>query len=371
MQQQTFSCDLDIRRSRLAWSPPSAYARREQVLYAGAFPSAIFGTLAQQMQTHAKSIAAAARRRRLTPPLQSQPPDGSEAHLFHLVARGTADEVLAIGLQRGWFTDLYHRALTVSWPSFFALGGAIYLLTNMFFAMLYVLQPGSINNARPGAFSDAFFFSVETIATIGYGVMSPATVYANLVMTVESAIGLLFVAMTTGLVFARFSRPTARVSFSRVAVIGPHNGKPTLTVRLANERRNQMLAAEVSMTLVRDERTVEGMLLRRFYDLTLIRDRSPVFALTFTVMHEIDDKSPLHGITAAELAGLNAELVVTSSGIDETLVAPVHARASYLPHEILWNHRFADIMGYTEDGRRAIDYARFHDTVKLEAAAAD
>jgi len=318
------------------------------------------------MRTHAKSRAAAARRHRHSQPLASKPPDGSTPHLFHLIARGTADQVVAVNLRRQRFSDLYHRTLTMSWPSFFAVGGAIYLLANMFFATLYVLQPASIMNARSGSFLDAFFFSVETIATIGYGVMSPATVYANVVMTVESAVGLLFVAMTTGLVFARFSRPTARVIFGRVAVVGPHNGKPTLTIRMANERRNQMLAAEVAVTLVRDEQTTEGVLLRRFYDLKLVRDRSPVFAMTFTVMHEIDAASPLHGCTCEVLSGLNAELVVTTTGIDETLVQPVHARTSYLPHEILWNHRFADIIGYTEDGRRAIDYARFHDTVSLE-----
>ena len=201
--------------------------------------------------------------------------------------------------------------------------------------------------------------------------MAPATLYANLVMTAESAAGLLVVAMTTGLVFARFSRPTARVIFSRVAVVGPHNGRPTLSVRLANQRRNQLLAAQVSMTLVRDERTAEGELRRRFYDLKLLRDRSPVFALTFSVMHEIDQQSPLRGAAPEVLAEFNAELIVTASGIDETLAQPVHARTSYLPNEIRWNHRFADILGWTEDGRRAIDYSRFHDTVALEAAAAD
>ncbi len=320
------------------------------------------------MQTFAKSRAAAARRGagHRASPLRHEPPDGGEVHLFHLIARETSDQVLAVGVRREWFSDLYHRALTVSWPRFLALGLAFYLLANALFAGLYLLQPGSINNARPGAVTDAFFFSVETIATIGYGVMSPATVYANLVMTVESACGLLLVALTTGLVFARFSRPTARVMFSRVAVIGPHNGKPTLTVRLANQRRNQMLAAQVAVTLVRDEITAEGALLRRFYDLKLVRDRSPVFAMTFTVMHEIDAASPLRGVTPEVLAERNAELVVTTSGVDETLVQPVHARTSYLPHEILWNHRFTDIMGWTEDGRRAVDYSRFHDTVALE-----
>ena len=298
-------------------------------------------------------------------PLHSAPPDGGKVRLNHLVARGTADQVMSLGLKRKWFGDFYHRALTIGWLGFFALGSGVYVAANVGFAALYLLQPGSILNARPGAFNDAFFFSVQTMATIGYGVMSPATLYANLLMTLETAVGLMLIALATGLVFARFSRPTARVIFSRVAVVGPHNGTPTLSARVANQRHNQILAAEASMTLVRDEQTAEGEMIRRFYDLKLRRDRSPIFALTFTVMHEIDEDSPLRGLSAAALGELNAEIVVTASGIDETLVQPVHARASYLPQEILWDHRFVDIMGWTEDGRRAIDYRRFHDTVSL------
>ena len=307
----------------------------------------------------------ARRARHRAPPLRTEPPDGGEAHLVHLIARDTADRVLAVGLRREWFGDLYHRILTMSWPSFFGAGSATYIAANLVFAALYLLQPGSVAKAHPGSFADAFFFSVQTMATIGYGVMSPATFYANLLMTVETAVGLMFVALTTGLVFARFSRPTARVLFSEVAVVGPYNGTPTLQIRIANQRQNQILAAEVSITLLRDEVSTEGDLRRRFYDLKLLRDRSPVFALTFTALHSIDHDSPLYGMSAKELAAHNAEIVVATSGIDEILVQRVHARASYLPHEILWNHRFVDVIGWTEDGRRAIDYRRFHDTVSL------
>jgi inward rectifier potassium channel len=315
----------------------------------------------------AEPAASRRRSRRSAPVLRNAPPDGGEVHLNHLIARDTADQVLTLGLKRPWFGDLYHRILTVGWLAFFAIGSATYLAANLVFATLYLLQPGAIAHAHPGSFADAFFFSVQTMATIGYGQMSPATFYANLLMTVETAVGLMFVALTTGLVFARFSRPTARVLFSRVAVVHHYNGTPTLSIRLANERQNQLLAAEVSMTLVRDEVSAEGELSRRFYDLTLLRNRSPVFALTFRVMHPIDRDSPLHGMTVDRLAEQNAELVVATSGIDETMVQPVHARTSYLPHEILWDHRFVDILGWTEDGRRAIDYRRFHDTVSLDS----
>ena len=300
-----------------------------------------------------------------TPPLSQTPPEGANPHLFHLIARDTADQVVRLGVERQWFGDLYHRILTMSWWQFFAVGTATYGAANLVFAALYLLQPGSIAQARPGSFADAFFFSVQTMATIGYGVMSPATFYANVLMTLETAVGLMVVALTTGLVFARFSRPTARVLFSNVAVVGPYDGVPTLSIRLANQRQNQLLAAEVTMTLVRDETTAEGELTRRFYDLTLLRDRSPVFALTFRVMHPIDADSPLHGMTYEKLAEQHAEIVVIAAGVDETLVQRVGARTSYLPHEILWAHRFVDIFGWTEDGRRAIDYARFHDTVRV------
>ena len=297
--------------------------------------------------------------------LRATPPEGANPHLFHLIERDTADEVIRLGVERQWFGDLYHRILTMRWWQFFAVGTAAYVAANIAFAALYMLQPGSIAQAHPGSVADAFFFSVQTMATIGYGVMAPATFYANLLMTFETAVGLMFVALTTGLVFARFSRPTARVLFSKVAVVSPYNGVPTLSIRVANQRQNQLLAAEVSMTLVRDETSEEGELTRRFYDLALMRNRSPVFALTFRPMHPIDADSPLYGMTYEKLAEQHAEIVVTAGGVDETLVQPVNARTSYLPHEILWAHQFVDIFGWTEDGRRAIDYRRFHDTVRI------
>jgi len=308
------------------------------------------------------------RRRSSAPTLRSEPPEGGNARPARLIARETADQTLAIGLRRPWFGDLYHFMLRISWCSFLFGGVALYIAANAVFALLYLLEPSAIGNARPGSFADAFFFSVQTIATIGYGQLVPATLYANLLVTVETATGLMFLALATGLVFARFSRPIARMLFSRVAVIGPHNGQPTLSFRLANVRRNQILQAEVAVTLVRDERTQEGVLIRRFYDLTLARYRSPVFALTFTVMHEIDKDSPLWGASAATLTAQNVELVVTATGIDETIAQRVHARTSYLPDEILWGHRFVDVIGWTEDGRRVIDYRRFHDTAPVTAA---
>jgi inward rectifier potassium channel len=306
------------------------------------------------------------RQKPPAPALHRAPPHGPDRGRW--LIRDTADQTLTIGLPRPWLRDLYHQTLRMGWWAFLLLGGLLYVALNIGFALLYLMQPGAIANARPGSFADAFFFSVQTVASIGYGQMYPATIYANLVMTVEAASGLLILALATGLVFARFSRPTARILFSRVAVIGPHNGRPTLSFRLANQRRNQILQAEVTANLLRDEETAEGVMLRRFYELKLQRHRTPVMAMTFTVLHEIDEDSPLSGATAVSLAAINAELVVTATGIDETSADPVHARASYLPDEILWDHRFVDVIGWTDDGSRVIDYRRFHDTVPFASA---
>ena len=287
-----------------------------------------------------------------------------------VIHREASDRVVAIGLPAPWAGDLYHHLVALPWASFLAGLSSVYLALNCLFALFYLLGDGAILNARPGAFSDAFFFSVETLSTIGYGQMSPATLYGNIVMTAEALTGVMLLAVAAGLMFARFSRPTARVVFSKVAVVAPFNGVPTLSLRLANARRNQILDAQVSVTLIRDERTSEGDWIRRFYDLQLARQRSPVFAMTFTVMHPIDATSPLYNASASSVAAEGAELVVTVTGVDETTSQIVHARTSYLGHEILWDHCFADVFTQTADGRLAIDYRRFHDTGPIQSQSA-
>jgi len=296
-------------------------------------------------------------------------PDNVRPAPTRLVQRERSDRVGAIGLRTPWLGDLYHQLLTLPWWAFLLGLSGVYLGLNVAFALLYLLGDGAIANARPGVFSDAFFFSVETLSTIGYGQMSPATPYGNITMTVEALFGLALIAVSAGLMFARFSRPTARVMFSKVAVVTEYNGIPTLSFRLANERRNQILEAQVSVTLVRDERTAEGEWMRRFYDLQLARQRSPIFAMTFTVMHGIDPASPLWNETPSSLAAQQVEIVVTVTGLDETMLQGVHARTSYLAHEVLWDHRFADVFTQTKDGRLAIDYRRFHETEPIQSPA--
>ena len=259
--------------------------------------------------------------------------------------------------------DVYHLMLTMPWSWFFGVQAAAYLFFNAVFALFYLASPGSVANARPGSFGDAFFFSVQTMATIGYGVMAPQTLYANVLVTAEALLGMASFAVAAGLIFARFSQPTARILFSRVAVVTPFNGVPTLMFRCANERRNQIFEAQVHVDFARQETSAEGWALRRSVELALARNRNPQFSLSWTVMHPIDAQSPLYGIDPDLLASQEAAIVVTLTGIDETLSQTVFARTSYRADEILWGQKFADILSVTEAGETLVDYRRFHDTV--------
>ncbi len=274
--------------------------------------------------------------------------------------------VLAIGLKRSWWNDAYHRLLTVPFGVFVALMAASFLTINTVFALLYMLDEGGITNARPGSFEDAFFFSVQTLGTLGYGVMAPKSLASNLTATLETFVGLFNLAVATGLLFARISRPTARIMFSQRAVVAPLDGVPTLMFRAANQRRNLVIEAEVTVTLVLDITTAEGVMLRRFYDLPVLRGRSPLFFLSWQVMHPITPDSPLFGETSESLLRKRAEILVIVKGIDDTYVQTIHARTSYLPDEIVWQARLADIFTVDDKGRRAIDYNRFHEVEALE-----
>jgi inward rectifier potassium channel len=285
---------------------------------------------------------------------------------MRLIRRPTrsAEGVRRVGARTITRRDVYHLLLTMPWRRFFGVQAVAYLIFNAIFALFYLAAPGGIANARPGSFADAFFFSVQTMATIGFGVMAPVTLYANIVVTIEALLGMASFAVAAGLIFARFSLPTARVLFSRVAVVTPFNGVPTLMFRCANQRRNQIFEAQVHVDFARQEVSAEGLELRRSYELDLARKRNPQFSLSWTVMHAIDAASPLHGIDPDLLAGQEAAIVATLTGIDETLSQTVFARTSYRADEILWGRKFVDILSVTEDGQTLVDYRRFHDTVE-------
>jgi inward rectifier potassium channel len=269
-------------------------------------------------------------------------------------------KIRRIGLRRAIWSDLYHYLIDKSWSRLLGLLAAVYLLANLGFAGLYLAGGDCISGMRPGHFSDAFFFSVQTLATIGYGVMSPRTTYAHLLVTIEAFAGTLFVAVVTGLVFSKFSRPTSRVMWSDRAIITIRDGVPSLVFRVANIRANQIVEAQVRVALARSEQTAEGESVRRFYDLKLVRERNVMFVLTWTVVHPITPESPLFGVDAAQLKATNAQLVCSLIGLDETFSQTVHARHAYQAEDLAWNRRFADIM-HDENGERILDYSKFND----------
>ena len=283
-----------------------------------------------------------------------------------LVAPDGRPTIERLGIRNSPWQDLYHWLLKIPWIGFFSLIIGLYFVTNLVFAGAYLLGGDCIANSRSDSVIDDFFFSVQTLATIGYGALYPKTNYAQVLVAIEALIGLVGVAMVTGLTFARFSRPTARVLFSQVAVISPFDGVPMLMFRAANQRGNQILEARLWVTLVRDEITVEGHSIRRLYDLKLVRNQSPFFFLSWTAMHPIDEESPLYGETPASLAESESTILVTLTGIDETVIQTVHARKSFAAQEILWNMRFVDLFSRLPDGRRVIDYRYFHEVLPLE-----
>jgi len=269
-------------------------------------------------------------------------------------------EVTKLGTPRFSRHDAYHTILSLTWPQFFGGAVVVYLCANLLFAIAYWLGDHAITNAN--GFSDCFFFSVETLATVGYGVMSPATIYGHSVATAEIIAGLLSMAVITSLVFARFSKPTARILFSKVAVIAPYDGVPTLMLRVANQRHSYILEASASVVLIRDEETKDGHSLTRFHDLKLERARSPMFALSWQIMHRIDESSPLHGVTAQAIRDGDMRLAVTLSGVDEVFAAGITARHVYAHEDILFGRRFKDIFEEGEHPRHVyVDLTRFHD----------
>jgi len=275
--------------------------------------------------------------------------------------------VIAHGMSMRVWQDLYHRALMVRWPLFFFSLALLFLLLNTAFATLYMLGDAPIANQFPQGFSGAFFFSVETLATVGYGDMHPQTVYAHWIATLEIFVGMSSIALATGLIFARFSRPRAKIMFARYAVIRPIDGHMTLMVRAANERQNVIAEARAKLRILRKETTVEGYTLRKLYDLTLLRDQHPIFKLGWTVMHVLDETSPLFGETAESLKGSDMSLLLTLEGVDESTSQTMQARHLWKCDQIYWHHRYVDIMS-EQDGVSHIDYAYFNDIVPLDAA---
>ncbi len=269
----------------------------------------------------------------------------------------------------GWRTtlSLYHSLLEMSWPRFTALALAAYLIVNAIFACAYVAAgPGALEGMPAGSagerFLQGFFFSVHTLSTVGYGHIVPASLAANLLMTVEAIAGLFGLALGTGLIFARFSRPRANIVFSRAAIIAPYRGGTAFEFRLANRRRNQLIDVEARVLFSRREPAANGRLKRNFYQLDLERRRVTFFPLAWTIVHPIDETSPLWRVTPEELVASDPEFLVLLTGIDETFSQIVHARTSYKADEVVWQARFTNIFKRSDpNAPLAVDVSRIHE----------
>jgi len=275
-------------------------------------------------------------------------------------------QIETLGLSQGFWTDLYHRAMTVHWPVFFGSAAVLFVTLNAVFGFLYWLGHEPIANAEGNGPLAFFYFSIETLATVGYGDMHPQTDYGHLIATVEIFTGMSFLAVMTGLIFARFSRPRARFVFASTAVISRHEGRQALMIRTANARHNTISRANARLWLIRAERSKEGDQLRRFYELKLDRSEHPMFVLSWMLFHIIDKESPPHGATASDLEEGDALLVLNVGGLDDSSAQQLYARHVYSWRDIRWQHRYKDITSVSPQGRFLLDYTKFNDVVAEE-----
>jgi inward rectifier potassium channel len=273
-------------------------------------------------------------------------------------------EVIAEGLHLNFWADISHRCMTASWPAFIGGAAMVFVAFNAVFAFFYWIGNQPISNVPSGAYIDYLYFSIETLSTAGYGDMHPQTHYGHFIATVELFTGIFSMSLMTGLIFARFSRPNARLLFADHPVISSHDGKPTLMVRFANERHNIIGNATARLWLLKNVVSMEGRPLRRFYELPLVRNEHPALALSWTLYHVLDEESPLYGLNADDLDASKVSLIVVVSGYDVVAAQTVHARRSYDHSDIRFGQRYADIIGTSEDGRIRIDYGRFHETLE-------
>ena len=268
-------------------------------------------------------------------------------------------EFVKLNTKRFDFSDTYHLILTLSWPRFAAFVAGVYLLINFVFALFYMLVPGAIAELPPGSFGDAFFFSVETLATVGYGHMYPQTSYGHLVATAEIVTGMFGMAVITGLIFIRFSRPSAKIRFSKVAVICQFDGAPHLMIRVANLRHQPMSEAHFRMIMLYNKSIAEEEDDFRFFENLKLRfNHVIVFPVVMTIRHRIDEESPLYGLTEADLRALDLRIVASVVAVDTVTCSEVGSASDYGMDEILWDYRFSEIYSTGPQGQYVVDYGR-------------
>ena len=261
--------------------------------------------------------------------------------------------------------NAYTSLLEMPWWRFHLTMFGLYLCVNTLFASAYILcGAGALNGVEGAAFLDrfreCFFFSIQTFTTIGYGHITPNALPANLLVTVEAFVGPLSFALATGLLFARFSRPTAKILFSETALIAPYRGLASLQFRIANKRRNQLIDVEARVLLTYLEEA-NGKRSRHYRQLRLEREKVAFFPLHWTIVHPIDETSPLHGFDLEDFREKEGEILVLLTAVDDTFSQMVHTRTSYRFDEVIWGAKFVDIFVPSDDGILHVDLRHLHD----------
>lgn len=286
-----------------------------------------------------------------------------------IATRSGRTEFLKINAAVSGWRDNYHWVLSLTWPRFALFLASSYVIINLVFGALYFARPNCIADLEPGSFPHAFFFSVETLATVGYGHNYPATVYGHVVVTVEIFLGMIWIAVITGLIFVRFARPTARIVFSNCLLIAPHDGRLSLMFRVANLRHTSMAEAEFRILYSRDEHVLEGEEIRRFYYLKVYPDRMISFPAALTIRHTIDETSPLYGVTVERLEKEDAFFLASTVSLELVMAAFVQSQQDYDLDDIRFGERFVDVYNELPDGRFSVDYGRLHETEPVPAPA--
>jgi inward rectifier potassium channel len=272
--------------------------------------------------------------------------------------RAFQQRIVRVGGGSGYLRDFYAALLRSSWTVVLGFFAAAYLVVNVAFALVYLVLGDAINGARPGSFQDAFSFSVQTLSTVGYGVLSPRPPWGNVVVPVETFLGILLAAMATGICFSKFARPRAGMLFADKAVIGPYNGQRCLMIRLANTRGGEIVEASLRLTAVLLEITSEGKQMRRIHDLPLERASTPVLMLSWLAFHRIDEKSPLFGLGTEDLQREDVRIFANVTGLEGVFMQTVYVSAVFDHTRIVHDAHFADMISALPDGRTLVDLRR-------------
>ena len=272
---------------------------------------------------------------------------------------------IAHGVDIKFFHDTYHYAMTSSWPVFFAVFAVFFIALNFFFAILYSLGDNAIANLYPHGFWGAFFFSVETLATVGYGDMHPQSVYGHIISTAEIFTGMSGIAMVTGVMFARFSRPKSKILFTKHPVTYRHNGEHVLSIRIANTRLNIIAEASAKLRYLYMETTAEKTKFLKIVDLPLKRDQHPMFSLGWNLFHIVDENSPFFHRNIKDMEHVQARLILSFDGIDEATSQTIRARRVYSWETFRFNHRYKEFSSNDSDMNNHLDYNLF-DEIEAE-----